>query len=59
MEVIDNDLGRLIRRQSRQKSAPKLLPHHTLKNFGLQLGSQQRPGVTSEALDHMAEINPP
>ena len=59
MEGIDHDLGRLIRRQCRQKSAPELLPHHTGKNFGLQLGSQQRPGLTSEALDHMAEINPP
>jgi len=57
MEGIDHHLGRLIWMQCSQQLAPELLPHLTRQDLALQLGAQQRPGFTPEALDHMAEID--
>ena len=59
MEGVDHDLGGLIRRQSRQELSPQLTPGFTGEDVGLQLGAQQRPGFTAQALDHMAEVDPP
>jgi hypothetical protein len=59
MEGVDHDLGGLIRRQSRQELSPQLTPGFTGEDVRLQLGAQQRPGFTAQALDHMAEVDPP
>jgi len=59
MEGIDHHLGRLIRRQRRQQLTPQLPPALAGQQVVLQLGAQQRSGFTPEALDHMAEIDPP
>jgi hypothetical protein len=59
MEGIDHHLGRLIRRQGHQKLSPQLPPALTRQQVVLQLGAQQCPGFTPEALDHMAEVDPP
>ena len=59
MQGIDHDLGRLLRRQSGQELSPDPVPGLTGEDVGLQLGAQQRPGFTAQALDHMAEIDPP
>ena len=59
MEGIDHHLGRLIRRQRRQQLSPQLPPALTRQQVVLQLGTQQRPGFAPEALDYMAEIDPP
>lgn len=59
MEGIEHHLGRLIRRQSRQQLAPQLSPGFAGEKVGLQLGAQQRPGFAAQALDHVAEIDPP
>ncbi len=59
MEGIDHHLGGLIRRQGRQQLAPQLSPALSWQQVVLQLGTQQGPGFTPQALDHMAEINAP
>ena len=59
MEGIDHDLGGLVRRQGSQQLAPELPPAFARQQVGLQLGPQQRPGLATQALDHMAEIDPP
>jgi hypothetical protein len=59
MEAIDHHLGRLIRRQRRQQRSPQLSPALAWQQVVLQLGTQQRPGFTAQALDHMAEVDPP
>ena len=59
MERIDHDLGRLIRRQSRQELAPQLSPAVCWQQVVLQLGAQQRPGLTAQAFDHVAEVDAP
>lgn len=59
MEGIDHHLGGLIRRYSRQELSPQLSPALAGEDVVLQLGAQQGPGFTPQALDHMAEINPP
>jgi hypothetical protein len=59
MEGIDHDLGRLLRRQGRQERSPELPPALAGEKVGLQLGAQQRPRLAPEALDHVAEIDPP
>lgn len=59
MEGIDHHLGRLIRRQGSQQLAPQLPPARAWQEIVLQLGAQQGPGLAPEAVDHMAEIDPP
>jgi hypothetical protein len=59
VQRIDHHLGGLIRRQRRQQLTPQLPPGLTGQQVVLQLGAQQGPGFTAQALDHMAEINPP
>jgi len=59
MEGVDHHLGRLIRRQGRQQRSPQLPPVLAGEDVVLQLGAQQGAGFTAQALDHMAEINPP
>ena len=59
MEGIDHHLGCLIRRQGCQELSPQLPPALAGEDVVLQLGAQQGPGFTAQALDHMAEINPP
>jgi hypothetical protein len=59
MEGIEHHLGRLIRWQGRQQLAPQLSPGFTGEKVGLQLGAQQSPGFAAQALDHVAEIDPP
>lgn len=59
MEGIDHHLGRLIRRQGCQELPPQLPPALAWEDVVLQLGAQQRPGFTAQALDHVAEIDPP
>ena len=59
MQGVDHDLGRLIRRQGRQQLAPQLSPALAGQQVALQLGPQQRPGLAAQALDHVAEIDPP
>jgi hypothetical protein len=59
MEGINHDLGRLIRRQSRQELAPQLSPAVCWQQVVLQLGAQQRPGLTAQAFDHVAEVDAP
>ena len=59
MEGIDHHLGGLIRRQGRQQLAPEPPPGLAGEDVGLQLGAQQRPWFAAQALDHMAEIDPP
>ena len=58
-ESVDHHLGRLIRRQGCQERSPQLPPALAGEDVGLQLGAQQRPGFTAQALDHMAEVDPP
>ena len=59
MEGIDHHLGGLLRRQSRQELSPEPVPVLTGEDVGLQLGTQQRPGFTPQALDHVTEVDPP
>jgi hypothetical protein len=59
MEGIDHHLGGLIRWQGRQQLAPQLPPALAWQEVVLQLSAQQGPGLTPQALDHMAEINAP
>jgi hypothetical protein len=59
VECIDHDLGRLIRRQSCQQRAPQLPPAVRWQQVVLQLGAQQRSGFAAQAVDHVAEIDPP
>ena len=59
MEGIEHHLGRLIRRQSRQQLAPQLTPVACGQQVVLQLGAQQGAGFAAQALDHVAEIDPP
>jgi hypothetical protein len=59
MKAVDHHLGGLIRGQRPQQTAPELMPGLAGEDVGLQLGAQQRPGFAPEALDHMAEIDPP
>jgi hypothetical protein len=59
MEGVDHDLGRLIRRQRRQELSPQPPPVLAGEDVGLQLGTQQSSGFAAQAVDHMAEIDPP
>jgi len=59
MEGVDHHLGRLIRRQGRQELSPQPPPGLTGEDVGLQLGAQQGSGFAAQALDHMAEVDPP
>ena len=59
MEGVDHHLGGLIRRQGCQERSPQLPPVLAGEDVVLQLGAQQRPGFTAQALDHMAEIDAP
>ena len=59
VEGVDHDLGRLIRRQGRQKRSPQLPPALAGKDVLLQLGPQQRSGFTAQAFDHVAKVDPP
>jgi hypothetical protein len=59
MEGIHHDPGGLIRRQGGQELPPELTPALARDKVGLQLGAQQRPGFAAQALDHMAEVDPP
>jgi hypothetical protein len=59
VQRVDHDLGGLIRRQGGQKRAPQLPPGFCWQQVVLQLGAQQRPGLAAQALDHMAEVDPP
>jgi hypothetical protein len=59
MEGVHHDLGRLIRLQGRQELSPQPPPVLSWEQVGLQLGAQQRPGFAAQALDHVAEIDPP
>ena len=59
MEGIDHHLGGLIRRQGRQQLPPQLPPARAWQKVVLQLGAQQRPRFAAQAVDHMAEIDPP
>ena len=59
MEGVDHHLGGLIRRQGRQEFSPQLPPVLAGEHVGLQLGAQQGSGFASQAVDHMAEIDPP
>jgi hypothetical protein len=59
MEGIDHHLGGLIRRQGRQQRSPQLPPARAWQEVVLQLGAQQGSGLTAQALDHMAEVDPP
>ena len=59
MEGVDHHLGGLIRCQRSKQLPPQLPPALAGKNVVLQLGAQQRPGFTAQALDHMAEVDPP
>ena len=58
MEGVHHDLGCLIRWQARQELAPQLAPVVCGQEVGLQLGTQQCPGLAAQALDHVAEIDP-
>jgi hypothetical protein len=59
MEGIDHHLGGLIRRQGRQELAPQLTPAVCWQQVVLQLSAQQRPGLTAQAFDHVAEVDAP
>jgi len=59
MQGIDHDLGGLIRWQGCQQLTPQLPPALARQEVVLQLGAQQGPRFTAQALDHMAEINAP
>ena len=59
MEGIDHHLGGLIRRQGRQELSPQLPPWFAGEDVVLQLGAQQCSGLTAQAVDHMAEVDPP
>lgn len=59
MEGIDHHLGGLLRRQSRQELSPEPVPGLTGEDVGLELGAQQRPWLAAQAVDHVAEIDPP
>ena len=59
MEGVDHHLGGLIRRQSGQQRSPQLPPALCWQQVVLQLGAQQGPGFPAQAVDHMAEIDPP
>ena len=59
VQCIDHDLGGLIRRQSCQELAPQLSPGVCWQQVVLQLGPQQRPGLTAQAFDHVAEVDAP
>ena len=59
MEGVDHHLGRLIRRQGCQERSPQLPPALAGEDVVLQLGAQQGSGFTAQALDHMAEVDPP
>jgi hypothetical protein len=59
MEGVDHHLGRLIRRQGRQEFSPQLPPVLAGEDVVLQLGAQQGSGFAAQAVDHMAEIDPP
>jgi hypothetical protein len=59
MEGIDHHLGRLIGGQGSQELTPQLAPLITGEQVVLQLGPQQCSGFTPQALDHMAEVDPP
>ena len=59
MEGVEHHLGGLIRRQGRQERSPQLPPALAGKDVVLQLGPQQRPRFAAQAVDHMAEVDPP
>ena len=59
VQRIDHHPGRLIRRQSRQELAPQLTPAFAREDVVLQLSAQQRPGLTAQAFDHVAEVDAP
>ena len=59
MEGVDHHLGRLIRRQGHQQRSPKLPPVLAREDVGLQLGAQQGSGFAAQAVDHVAEVDPP
>jgi len=59
VEGVDHHLGGLIRRQGRQEFSPQLPPVLAGEDVVLQLSAQQGPGFAAQALDHMAEIDPP
>jgi len=59
MEGIDHHLGGLIRRQGRQQLPPQLPPRLIGEQIVLQLGAQQGSGFAPQAVDHVAEVDPP
>lgn len=59
MEGVDHHLGRLIRWQGRQQRSPQLPPVLAGEDLVLQLGAQQGAGFAAQAVDHMAEVDPP
>ena len=59
MEGINHHLGRLIRRQGSKQLTPKVPPALTWQQVVLQPGAQQGTGFAAQALDHMAEVDPP
>jgi hypothetical protein len=59
MQAVDHHLGGLIRGQRPQQTAPELMPGLAGEDVGLQLGAQQRPGFTTQAVDHVAEVDAP
>ena len=59
MEGVHHHFGRLIRRQGRQQLPPEPMPGLTGEDVGLELGAQQRPWLAAQAVDHVAEIDPP